>query len=151
MIDTLTAPTVAVRSLRSTEIDAASRLLADDVRTGFCDWEPPALAAHLTEQPDLCLAAVRGDRLVGVLVAGCFGVRGTVSHLAIAPDSRRTGLASRLADAVLSAFAARGVRRIFLFTTIGNDAAERFWERHGFRCTAPERTYERDLHEPPPV
>lgn len=101
---------------------------------------------------DLCLVArSKTDGIVGVLIAGSLGMRGTVSHLAVAEGWRRQGIAAAMIDHVLGAFARRGILRVFAFTTAGNDEADSFWEDQGFADTWPEKTFERDLSEASPA
>lgn len=54
------------------------------------------IARKRTVQPDLFYVAAHQDRVVGTIVAGFDGVRGWIHKLAVHPDVRRHGVASRL-------------------------------------------------------
>jgi ribosomal protein S18 acetylase RimI-like enzyme len=133
-------------AMEPADVPEVVTLLRATPGVGFCEWEDrELLARHLVAAPGLCRVARDGDEVVGALIAGSFGVRGTISHIAIAPPYRRRGLAQRLVDDVLEAFRERGVRRLFLFVIDGYEPADRLWSNSGFRPTIGERTLECDL------
>ncbi|XVU26619.1 GNAT family N-acetyltransferase [Actinoplanes sp. CA-054009] len=53
----------------------------------------------------------------------------------VAPEWRGRGLGDRLVDEVLTWSAGRGQTRVDLWVAEGNPAAERLYQRHGFRLT----------------
>jgi ribosomal protein S18 acetylase RimI-like enzyme len=74
-----------------------------------------------------------------------------LEFLWIAPDSRRTGIATMLLRAVLDHLRDSGVRTVWLWILNGNDPAMRLYEQFGFQSTNklqplpdnPARTEER--------
>ncbi|WHM37626.1 GNAT family N-acetyltransferase [Streptomyces sp. BPTC-684] len=122
-------------------------LLRAAPQTAYCEWEDEALLrGHLAHSADLC-RVVRdpAGHVVAALLAGSFGVRGSISHAVVAPAHRRAGLARVMAEDALAAFRRRGVRRVFLAVLDGNPAAAALWTGVGFRPAVGERTYECDL------
>lgn len=114
----------------------------------FCEWEDEALLTRAVRQQRpatsfLCRAA--DGAVLGALIAGSVGVRGTISHVAVAAEARRRGIASGLVRRSLAAFREGGIRRVFLFVVDEAASGRAFWESHGFRETGGESTLETDL------
>ncbi|MBL1083662.1 GNAT family N-acetyltransferase [Streptomyces actinomycinicus] len=145
-------PEAVWRPLTSTPMAAADvgqviELLRAAPQTAYCEWEDAALLrGHLSHSADLCRVVRDGSgRVVAALIAGSFGVRGSISHAVVAPGHRRSGLARVMATDALAAFRRRGVRRVALAVLDGNPAAAALWTRAGFSPVHGERTYECDL------
>ncbi len=98
-------------------------------------WPEELLAAYLGEKG--CLVLVAEEReVIGFLIACCERSGGRavfhVHDLATAPESRRQGVATALLeDLIRSAIAAR-VSSLRLEVRPQNEAALRFYARHGF-------------------
>ncbi len=58
-----------------------------------------------------------------------------VGAMWVDPDVRRNGIGSRLIDAALDWARAAGAKQAELWVTVGNDAAERLFEKSGFAAT----------------
>ena len=74
--------------------------------------------------------------------------RGSIENLYVVPDARNDGLGGALLDAAAAALAERGIDRVALEVMADNEAARRFYRRHGFephRVTM-ERPVESDTH-----
>lgn len=129
------------------DVPEAVALLRTTPGIGFCEWEDESLLRrHLDVYADLCVVA-RNEwgRVVGVLIGGSFGLRGTISHVAVSPAYRRLGVAQHLVQQVIDAFRERGIRRLFLFVIDGNVPASGLWATTAFRPTIGETTLECDL------
>lgn len=91
----------------------------------------------------LCLLAESGDELRGFAL-GYSDSRG-VAHvvtLDVHPSHRRSGLGSRLLEALLERLAARGARRgAVLEVDVRNDGAIEFYRKLGFQPTGTLRSY----------
>ncbi|MFB6185191.1 MAG: N-acetyltransferase family protein [Haloarculaceae archaeon] len=74
--------------------------------------------------------------------------RGIVEHLFVVPDRREEGIGTRLLSAAETALADRGVDVVALDAMADNEAARRFYRRHGYephRVTI-EKSIESDTH-----
>jgi ribosomal protein S18 acetylase RimI-like enzyme len=110
-----------------------------------------AFLASQVDDPDAVLLVAEQD---GVVIAYAYGtlegydymaLRGpaAVLHdLLVDPAYRGRGLGRSLLDAMLSAFTSKGAPQVVLFTAERNEAAQRFFERLGFRPTMIEMTRE---------
>ena len=57
---------------------------------------------------------------------------GYVDDIWVAPDSRKSGVGSRIADSLMAFFDLMGVDHITLNYVVGNPEAEQFWLKRGF-------------------
>jgi ribosomal protein S18 acetylase RimI-like enzyme len=105
------------------------RVFADDP-----PWNAPAvmIAAKLKVQPELLLVALLDEELIGAVMAGFDGVRGWIHHLAVAPKSRRRGIATRLVGAAVSGLRALGCPKVNLQIRASNADVAAFYQRLGF-------------------
>jgi ribosomal protein S18 acetylase RimI-like enzyme len=100
--------TLFIRSFQAADRGALeqlwARVFADDP-----PWNAPGIMieAKLKVQSELLLVGKVGEDLVGAVMAGFDGVRGWIYHLAVAPEWRRRGFATRLVRA-----AERGLRTL---------------------------------------
>jgi ribosomal protein S18 acetylase RimI-like enzyme len=78
------------------------------------------------------LVAVDADRVVGSIVAGWNGWRGSIYRLAVAPSHRRRGLGSQLVAAARDTLAARGATRLDAIVVSDDAQAMAFWARSGW-------------------
>jgi ribosomal protein S18 acetylase RimI-like enzyme len=84
--------------------------------------------------------------IVGALIGGVMGTRGTINHVAVDEGHRDRGVGGQLVEAFEHELRQRGVRRYFLFVTRSNARARSFWASRGLAATTRlESTYERDL------
>ena len=72
------------------------------------------------------------------------GPAGVVYDLVVDPAHRRQGIGRMLLDATLEILKARGAPRVVLSTAEQNTAAQRLFDRAGFRPTMIEMTRELD-------
>ena len=108
------------------------------------------LGSQLDDPAVVVLVAVRGESVIGYTYAGMEGFdymslrgpAGALHDIVVDPAERGRGVGRRLLDATLEALAARGAPRVVLSTAERNEAAQRLFERAGFRRTMIEMTRE---------
>lgn len=111
-------------------------------------WQDESHLRIVLADPGAIAFVVRCDegKLIGSLIGGVLGTRGTINQIAVDAARRGSGIGRSLVEAFEFALRRRGVRRYFLFSTRANAATRRFWIQQGFNeMTASEVTYERDL------
>lgn len=86
----------------------------------------------LAVQPELFLVALRGEALVGAVLAGYDGFRGWVYHLAVRRSARRRGVGSALVRAAEDALARRGCPKLNLQVRASNREVVEFYRRLGY-------------------
>jgi ribosomal protein S18 acetylase RimI-like enzyme len=97
-------------------------------------WNDPRkdIARKLSVQPEGFLVAVVGSQVVGSVMAGYDGHRGWVNYLAVAPDSRRTGVGRALMIAAERMLGALGCPKVNLQIRATNLRAVSFYEALGY-------------------
>jgi ribosomal protein S18 acetylase RimI-like enzyme len=74
---------------------------------------------------------------------------GFICDLAVTSAHRGRGIGDGLLEKTLAWFMAKGIRRIAIYTLVGNDGAVRFWEQHGFRAMMQCMERVLDIREAP--
>jgi ribosomal-protein-alanine N-acetyltransferase len=115
-------------------------LLAEIDRACFDPlWHYPRPMLEAAMQQAARLTAAELDRrLVGYQLSAQEGREGQVVRLAVLPEYRRRGIASRLLADALASFRRGRVRRLSLTTQGDNLPAQRLYERFGFQRTGEE-------------
>jgi ribosomal protein S18 acetylase RimI-like enzyme len=109
------------------------------------------LGTQLEESDVVIYVAEREGRIVGYVYAGLEpqswkelrDPAGFVHDVVVEEDARGLGIATRLVDEAAAWLEAHGAPRVMLWTAEQNPAAQRLFERLGFRRTMIEMTRER--------
>jgi len=90
----------------------------------------------LANSPDALIVAVDEGAIVGTVIVGWDGWRGTLYRLAVAPTHRRRGIATALVDDAEQRLRRRGARRMHLIVgNAGGPAAVGFWKSARYEPT----------------
>jgi ribosomal protein S18 acetylase RimI-like enzyme len=98
-----------------------------------------AVLALLARDPEALLIAEAEGEVVGTLIAGWDGWRGSFYRLAVHPDCRRRGLATALVRAGEARLEALGARRLSAIVAEEEGAAIALWLAVGYEHQ-PETT-----------
>ena len=157
-------PTVHVRPATPTDVPTIGRLGALLVREHH-DFDPQRfiaatpqtekgygsfLGTQLEEPTIVILVAEREGEVIGYTYSGIEGTdymslrgpAGVMYDIVIDPDHRQQGVGRLLVDATLDALKRKGAPRVVLSTAERNAAAQRLFDRAGFRRTMIEMTRE---------
>jgi ribosomal protein S18 acetylase RimI-like enzyme len=99
------------------------------------EYEPVTL---FTSDGDFCFVAELDGELAGFALGSLIDKRksawsyGYLTWLAVEPDLARSGVASKLLDAITEAFILAGARMMIVDTDAENEGAIRFFRRHDF-------------------
>jgi len=94
------------------------------------------IEALLAEAPDALILAVDDGAIVGTVIAGWDGWRGSLYRLAVAPTHRRRGIATALVNEAEQHLHAHGVRRMHLIVgNAGGHGAVDFWKSANYAPT----------------
>lgn len=77
--------------------------------------------------PGALIVAEADGGVVGTVIAGWDGWRGSIYRLAVGPDQRRRGLGQALLQAAEDRLTALGGRRLHAIVVESNDNAVAFW------------------------
>jgi ribosomal protein S18 acetylase RimI-like enzyme len=108
------------------------------------------LGTQLEEPNIVILVAERGGEVIGYTYSGVEGTdymslrgpAGVMYDIVVDPDHRKQGVGRMLVDATLEALKKKGAPRVVLSTAERNAAAQRLFDRAGFRRTMIEMTRE---------
>jgi ribosomal protein S18 acetylase RimI-like enzyme len=95
----------------------------------------------LTRDPDLFLVAEMAGIIIGTVIGGYDGRRGSIYHLAVAREWRSRGIGSRLMDEVENRLRARGCLKCYLITLADNLEAIQIYEHLGWREMTEDRLF----------
>ena len=126
----------------------AARFMAAGPQTehGYASF----LATQLEARDVIILVAERDGAVIGYSYAGVEGpdymslrgAAGVLHDIVVDPAHQGRSVGQKLLDATLAAFEARGVSQVVLWTAERNEAAQRLFDRAGFRRTMVEMTRE---------
>ncbi|PKM76933.1 MAG: N-acetyltransferase [Firmicutes bacterium HGW-Firmicutes-15] len=79
------------------------------------------------------LVALLDVKLIGTVMGGYNGWRGTIYHLAVHPDYRGQGIGRALLEQCIAVLHQRGAPRVDLYTYASNETAQAFYRKLGWR------------------
>jgi ribosomal protein S18 acetylase RimI-like enzyme len=113
------------------------RATAGDIAGVLAFWKESAeptstdsdevLASLIDRDPGALIVAEAEGRIVGTVIAGWDGWRGSIYRLAVGPDQRRSGLGQALLHAAENRLAGIGATRLHAIVVESNDVAVAFW------------------------
>lgn len=123
-----------IRRLRPSDYDELMRLFEVcglDPRTRGRDSRS-SIAHQLRVNRGLYLGALDGRRLVGAVLGTDDSRKGWINRLAVHPDYRRRGVATRLVRAVERALRTKGIQMFAALIEPGNNASVRVFRSLGY-------------------
>ena len=91
-----------------------------------------SLAAFSERNPGLVIVGEDRGRIVGTALAGWDGRRGWLYHVAVHPDERRRGIATKLVRLLEERLRERGCHKVNLIVWEGEERAMAFWTAIGY-------------------
>jgi [ribosomal protein S18]-alanine N-acetyltransferase len=122
------------------------QVIAIERRAFPTPWSLAMFVLELSKPSGICLAATRGERIVGYTICSRYDTVWHVMNIAVDPDERRQGIASALL-AELYARVADPRARFTLEVRRSNQVAIELYERDGFRVSGMRRRYYQDNGE----
>ena len=96
----------------------------DDTRSG--------IEKFLVRNPSTCFVAEEDGRIIGSIIAGNDGRRGSIYHTAVRTDRQRQGIGRSLVEHAMAALEREGISKVFLVVFARNSRGNAFWEKLGF-------------------
>jgi len=96
------------------------------------DDSRPGVLRFLRRNPGMSFVAFDGPLLVGAVLAGHDGRRGTLHHLAIAQTHRRQGIGDALVARCLRVLARQHIPKCNIFVYGDNTSGQAFWLHTGW-------------------
>lgn len=125
---------IRIRRLRLSHYDALIELFR------VCGLDPRikgrdrrfAMAAQFRAPRNVYLGAFDGDRLVGTVLGTHDSRKGWINRLAVHPDDRRSGIASKLVRMAERELRKQGLQMFAALIEPGNDASEAVFRALGY-------------------
>ena len=117
----------AIRSARLTDVGSVLSLWAAAGAVPSRTDTAQSLTALMAHDPSSLLVAEDGGVVVGSVIAGWDGWRGSIYRLVVAPSHRRTGLGRRLVHEAETRLAAGGAVRLQATVVRTESRAMEFW------------------------
>ncbi|MET0558411.1 MAG: ribosomal protein S18-alanine N-acetyltransferase [Solirubrobacterales bacterium] len=133
---------VEVRRLAYSDLPA---VIAIERRSFPTPWSLAMFVLELSKPSGICLAAQLGDDLIGYVICSRYDQVWHLMNIAVAPERRRAGVASRLLSRLLGE--AQGVLPLTLEVRVSNHQAIAMYERFGFRSAGVRPRYYHDNSE----
>jgi [ribosomal protein S18]-alanine N-acetyltransferase len=122
------------------------QVIAIERRAFPTPWSLAMFVLELSKPSGICLAATRGERIVGYTICSRYDTVWHVMNIAVDPDERRQGIASALL-AELYVRVGDPSARFTLEVRRSNQVAIELYERDGFRVSGMRRRYYQDNGE----
>jgi ribosomal protein S18 acetylase RimI-like enzyme len=91
------------------------------------------IESKLKVQAELLLVGELGGSIVGAVIAGFDGVRGWLYHLAVLPEHRRRGFATKLVRAAEQGLLGMGCGKVNLQVRVTNHEVVAFYRSLGYQ------------------
>ena len=142
----MSAPEVEIRRLELRDLNAIEEIERSSYPT---PWSRSMFASELAKPSSICLGAFdeENGQLCGYLIISRYVDAWHVMNVAVAPDYRRLGIASRLLNDLFELTVHDGQRGYTLEVRVSNEAAIRLYERMGFLGRGVRRGYYTDNRE----
>ena len=122
------------------------QVIAIERRAFPTPWSLAMFVLELSKPSGISLAAWMDDQIVGYLVCSRYDTVWHVMNVAVAPEDRRTGVATALLGELLERVGDPEARYTLEVRT-SNEGAIRLYERFGFRSAGRRRAYYHDNRE----
>jgi ribosomal-protein-alanine N-acetyltransferase len=122
------------------------QVIAIERRAFPTPWSLAMFVLELSKPSGICLAATRGERIVGYTICSRYDTVWHVMNIAVDPDERRQRIATSLL-AELYVRVADPMARFTLEVRRSNQVAIELYERDGFRVSGMRRRYYQDNGE----
>ena len=122
------------------------QVIAIERRAFPTPWSLAMFVLELSKPSGICLAATRGERIVGYMICSRYDTVWHVMNIAVDPDERRQGIASALLTDLYARVGDLGARYT-LEVRRSNQPAIELYERDGFRASGLRRRYYQDNGE----
>jgi ribosomal-protein-alanine N-acetyltransferase len=140
----MTAVGIDIQRLGLADLDAIDAI---ERRAYATPWSRSMFASELGKRSSICLGAFEGESLIGYVVNARYVDAWHVMNLAVDPDHRRRGVASRLLARLFELTEGDAQRGYTLEVRVSNSAAISLYERLGFSSHGVRTGYYTDNRE----
>lgn len=111
----------------------------DDSREG--------IEKYIKRNPTTSFVAMDNGKIVGAILAGHDGRRGFIQHIAVLPEFRKHGIASRLVNQAMKALEKEEIHKVALLAFKKNELGNDFWDKMEFTIREDVFYRNKSIHE----
>lgn len=126
---------IVIRAMKESDLDEALELWRISFNAGFSKNfdTKEILIKYLNRNPELSsVACIKDGKVIGALLCGHDGRRGSIYHTAVYSEYRNKGIGRRMEQRSLEELKRVGITSGFLFININNPGSEVFWNSIGW-------------------
>lgn len=126
---------IVIRAMKESDLDEALKLWRISFKAGFSTHfdTKEILIKYLNRNPELSsVACTKGGKIVGALMCGHDGRRGSIYHTAVYDEYRNKGIGREMEKRSLEELKKVGITTGFLFINTNNPGSEAFWNSIGW-------------------
>ncbi len=101
----------------------------------------------LERNPKMSYVAEEDGRIVGAVLCGHDGRRGSLYHVCVDAGYRKRGIGTALAKATTEALRREGINKVSLVAFSKNEIGNRFWQKLGWEMRNDLNSYDMSLNE----
>ena len=105
------------------------------------------ISDFLDRNPNLSAVAVKGDDIIGTILCGHDGRRGSFYHVCVREDLRKQGIGKAMSVFCMRALKDAGISTVALQTYKRNNLGNSFWNSEGYKLRDDYNTYDFLLNE----
>ncbi|MFZ5907350.1 MAG: ribosomal protein S18-alanine N-acetyltransferase [Nitrospirota bacterium] len=131
-------PKLVIRDMQTDDIPS---VLEIEQRSFSCPWSREIFLHELCKKFSLLKVAEFERAVIGYLCADYFAHESNILDLAVHPDFRRQGVATRLMDEAVGELKQKGCVFLHLKVRVSNTGAQKFYEHLGFVTEGVRKNY----------
>ena len=111
------------------------------------DDSKEGIEKYLKRNPNTNFVAEDNGVIIGAILTGHDGRRGSINHMVVDVNYRRKKIATKLVDTALRALKEEGISKVLLVAFKQNELANQFWTDYGFKLREDLNYYDECLVE----
>ena len=111
------------------------------------DDSPADIRRFILRNPTTSVVARVEDRIVGSILCGSDGRQGSLYHVCVAREYRRSGIGTKLVGYCMQQLKLMGINKVSLIAFTRNDAGNAFWKQIGWTRKTDVNYYEFILNQ----
>lgn len=125
---------VIIRNMSSSDYKEVYSLweACDGIGLNDIDDSESGIARFLLRNKETCFVAVEKNCVIGVILAGHDGRRGSIYHLAVNEEHRNQGIGTQLVEKAVAALERQGIQKATTLVFTNNAEGNMFWEKLKF-------------------
>lgn len=122
-----------------TEINGFGIRSIDDSKEG--------VEKFLLRNPGISAIAEDGGKIVGTILCGHDGRRGSFYHVCVSENYRHQGIGSQMSDWCMEALKKEGINKVSLIAFKSNSVGNQFWQQEGWEYREDINYYDLSLND----